>query len=342
MSPALLALGYAIAAAWCLPAPLARLTARGVSARLGLAAWLTAMASVLAALAVALQQLTSAAVAGWSRLAQAVCQSVAGSTCTPTEYRSAIFELGLAVVTAAAALASAVGAWRYGRGVQRSRRRAQAHGEVARVAGHGLSDHGLADQGLAGRVLAGHGQVTVIDAPRPAAYCVPGRPGTIVLTSAALAVLDQAQLTAVLAHERAHLAGRHHLLTTLSRCLGVSFPAVPLFSLGAEEVGRLAEMCADDTAARLSDRRTVVAALLAMGTGTAVPAVPAVALGATGGPVVVRVQRLLEPPRRVSRAWHRIALTAVILLLSLGPALATPGPAGLLAGVLTGHGAGLG
>ena len=57
MRPALLVLGYALAVACCLPALLARLTSSGISARLGLAAWLTAMASVLASVVVALQYL---------------------------------------------------------------------------------------------------------------------------------------------------------------------------------------------------------------------------------------------------------------------------------------------
>ncbi len=92
------------------------------------------------------------------------------------------------------------------------------------------------------------------------------------LTSGALAVLDPAQLTAVLAHERAHLAGRHHLLIALIRALAASFPAVPLFTQGHAEVARLAEMRADDAAARRSGRPALVAALLAMGTGAAVPA----------------------------------------------------------------------
>jgi hypothetical protein len=55
--------------AWYLPAVLTRLTAHGASARLGLAAWLTAIASVLASLLVAMQFLIRAAVDGWSRLA---------------------------------------------------------------------------------------------------------------------------------------------------------------------------------------------------------------------------------------------------------------------------------
>lgn len=119
MRPALLALLYALAVAWYLPALLMRLTARGISARLGLAAWLTAMASVLASLLVALQFLARAAIAGWSRLAEVVCRSVAGGACGPAVYQSAIFELALGLATLAAALTLAVLAWRYGRGVQR-------------------------------------------------------------------------------------------------------------------------------------------------------------------------------------------------------------------------------
>jgi hypothetical protein len=66
---------------------LTRLTASGTSARLGLAAWLTALASVLALLVVATQYLVTAAVAGWSQLAEAVCRSVAGGACTAAVYR---------------------------------------------------------------------------------------------------------------------------------------------------------------------------------------------------------------------------------------------------------------
>ncbi len=78
-----------------------------------------------------------------------------------------------------------------------------------------------------GRALPGTPAV-VLDDPRPAAYCVPGRPAGIVLTSAALAVLDPAQLDAVLSHERAHLASRHHWLVTLTSGLVAATPAVPL------------------------------------------------------------------------------------------------------------------
>ena len=59
MTSALLTLGYALAVAWLTPRLLSRLTARGASPRLGLAAWLTAMASALASALAALWFLRS-------------------------------------------------------------------------------------------------------------------------------------------------------------------------------------------------------------------------------------------------------------------------------------------
>ena len=305
MKPALLVLGYALVVAWCLPALLTRLTAAGLSARLGLAAWLAAMVSVLASLLAAIQYLFTAAVAGWPQLAEAVCRSVAGGACTTVVYRSAAFELGLGLAAVTAALALAVLAWRYGRSVQRAQRRTRAHAEAARITG---------------RRLPGAGAAVVLNAAQPAAYCVPGRPAAIVLTSAALAVLDPGQLNAVLAHERAHLAGRHHLLIALTRALAATFPGVPLFTRAPAEVARLAEMCADDAAARRSSRPALIAALLAMGTGTALPAA---ALAATTCAVSARVQRLLEPAPPARHARNRLALVTVMLLLAVVSGLVT-------------------
>jgi Zn-dependent protease with chaperone function len=313
--PALLVLGYALAVAWYAPPVLARLTGPGASARLGMAAWSTAMASVLASALVALQFLVRAAIAGWPRLAEAVCRSVAGGACAPAVYRSAAFEFGLGLAAVPAARGVPAAAWRYGRRVQQGQRRTRAHADAAR---------------MTGRRLPGVSATVVLDAAQRVAYCVPGRRATIVVTSGALAVLDPAQLTAVLAHERAHLAGRHHLLIALTRALAASFPAVPLFTRGPAEVARLAELRADDAAARHSGRPALITALLAMGTGAAVPAA---ALAATACAVTARVQRLLEPPRRSRRARYGLALTMVMLPLALAPGLAVT-----LAGPLTAHG----
>jgi len=238
-------------------------------------------------------------------------------------YRSAVFEVPLGVAAIAAMLTAAVLAWRYGRAMQRAGRRTRAHAEAARITGRRLPVDGSAGRTVTGEW--GGGATVVLDAPQPAAYCVPGRPAAIVLTSGALAVLDRDQLGAVLAHERAHLAGRHHLLISLSRGLAASFPGVPVFTRGPAEVARLAELCADDAAARRTGRPALVAALLAMGTGAAVPA-PALAV--TSGAVSARVHRLIDPPRRGRHARYGLALAAVMLLLTSvsGLVIAFAGP----------------
>ena len=304
MSAALLVFGYTLAVAWSVPLLLSRLTRHGISAGLGLGAWLTAMATVLASAGAAVALLADAAIAGWPRLAEAVCRSVAGRACTPVVYRSAAFEVPLGAAAAVATLTAVVLALRYGRTLQKAGRRTRAHAEAARITGRRLVVTGDGEAG---------GATVVLDAPQPAAYCVHGRPAAIVLTSGALAVLDRAQLGAVLAHERAHLAGRHHLLISQSRGLAASFPGVPVFTQGPAEVARLAELCADDAAARRSGRSALVAALLAMGTGAAVPD-PALAV--TSGAVTARVHRLLDPPRRGHHVRYALALAAVMLLLA--------------------------
>jgi len=330
MSAALLVFGYTLAVAWSVPVLLSRLTRHGISARLGLAAWLTAMASVLASAGAAVALLAGAAIAGLPRLAEAVCRSVAGRACTPVVYRSAAFEVPLGAAAIAATLTAAVLAWRYGRAMRKAGRHTRAHAEAARITGRRLpvtvaGPGGAVKWEREGGWRLRAGATVVLDAPQPAAYCVPGRPAAIVLTSGALAVLDRDQLGAVLAHERAHLAGRHHLLISLSRGLAASFPGVPVFTRGPAEVARLAELCADDAAARRTGRPALVAALLAMGTGAAVPA-PALAV--TSGAVSARVHRLIDPPRRGRHARYGLALAAVMLLLTSvsGLVIAFAGP----------------
>lgn len=316
MSGALLVLGYAVVVAWWVPALLSRLTAGGLSARLGLAAWLAAMASVLISAEAAVLFLVKAAIAGWPGLAEAVCRSVTGQVCAAAVYRSAAFELGVSLAAVLAASAAVAVGWRYGRRLRRSRRQTRAHALAAPIVGRRLP-----------LTSPGGEPAVVLDDPRPAAYCVPGRPATIVLTSGALAVLDPEQLAAVLAHERAHLSGRHHLVLALTKSLAATFPAVPVFARGSAQVARLAEMSADDAAARRSGRRTLLAALLTMGTGQAIPAA---ALAVTGGVVTARVQRLLDPPcyARVARVQTALVtvtgllVTATILLTAFAGPLA--------------------
>jgi Zn-dependent protease with chaperone function len=233
-------------------------------------------------------------------------------------YRSLLYEASVTALAVIVVIAALAALWRYCHRVQRAQRRTRAHAQAALLAGHALP-------GDAGTV--------VLDDPRPAAYCVAGRPPAIVITSSALAVLDKPQLVAVLAHEHAHLNGRHHLLATVTRGMTAALPGVPLFTRGAAEVARLAEMAADDAATRSAGRRPLVTALLAIAIGTPVPATDLAGsspgLGATSAPglaaaayaVPDRVERLLNPPGPGAVAASRLVLTAASVLLILLPAM---------------------
>jgi bla regulator protein blaR1 len=165
---------------------------------------------------------------------------------------------------------------------------------------------------LAGQPVAGFAGVTVLEHQRPFAYCLPGQPGPVVLSSAALWRLDAGQLAAVLAHERAHQAGHHHRLVLLAQLLRVGFPWLPAAHLAHQAVGRLVELAADDTAARAHGHRQVAAALAALGDAK----IPQAALGAAVVSATERVRRLLTPPQ------HGDPLAPLVGLLGLGLPLA--------------------
>lgn len=162
----------------------------------------------------------------------------------------------------------------------------------------------------------------IVDAPQPMAYCLPGRDNLVVITSAAQAALTGTQLRAVLAHERSHLAGRHHIALTAAYTLVRAMPWLPLFRLAGKHVPMLLEMRADDLAAQAHGSSTVAHAINAM---TNTPS-PAGSVGAGGPFVQVRVGRL----RRPVTGWRRRSASAVtamvVLLYAAGPYLATIDP----------------
>jgi hypothetical protein len=154
----------------------------------------------------------------------------------------------------------------------------------------------------------------------PAAYCLPGPGRRIVITTGAIGALDEGQLRAVLAHERAHLRGRHHLLVNLAGALSAAFPRVPAFRIAREQVARLAELSADDAASAAAHRLAAAGALLNLGAG-----VPAAALGA-GSADAARVRRLIDGPAAISRT-RAAAVTSTVAAVAFVPLLLLAGPA---------------
>ena len=151
--------------------------------------------------------------------------------------------------------------WVYGSAATAARRCRAAHDDVLAV---------IARPGPAA-------DVRIIDNDHPAVYCLPGH-RRIVVTTGALTRLDSGQLDAVLAHERAHLSERHHLLLALATALARAFPAVRFFAVAAQQITYLVEVAADDAAVRRAPRLTVAAALLAVANA----GVPVGSLGAGG------------------------------------------------------------
>ncbi|MGA8112956.1 MAG: M56 family metallopeptidase [Actinocatenispora sp.] len=156
----------------------------------------------------------------------------------------------------------------------------------------------------------------VLDHPRPAAYCLPGGTPRVVLTSGALALFDDEELAAVLAHEHAHLTERHDLVVLPFAAWSAALPWLPTVRACRGAVDRLIEMVADDRACAHCDRAVLACALARFGGAGA----PAGALAATGGgQLSVRIGRLLDPPVR-SRAL-RVVLLALAAALLVMPTL---------------------
>jgi Zn-dependent protease with chaperone function len=164
------------------------------------------------------------------------------------------------------------------------------------------------------------GEATVLDTPGVAAYCLPGSRSRVVLTAGVVELLDEDELDAVLAHERAHVAERHDLVVLPFAAWVAALPWIPGVRAARAAVARLVEMVADDRACAGRNRAVLASALARVGTATA----PAGGLGAADTAVLDRVNRLLAPA--VPAPWtRRLALGAAVVLFVL-PVLAVALP----------------
>jgi beta-lactamase regulating signal transducer with metallopeptidase domain len=267
--------------------------------------YLTATWSVVAALGLAGLTLAVHATAlggGLSHLIGACVLRLRATYATPGGAAVAGLGLALAGGLAARTMVTAVTQLRA------TGRQALRHAETARLVG-------VAEPAL-GAVLVEHSQ--------PAAYCVAGRHPTVVLTTGALQALDPGQLGAVLAHERAHLAGHHHRLLAMARIGRQVLPFMPLMRDADAQVARLVELRADDAATRAHDPGRLAAALVVLATAAATS--PAPALGAAVTDTVQRIHRLLDPAEPLSRVRRQL-LRATATALALTPVLLALAPA---------------
>jgi Zn-dependent protease with chaperone function len=165
----------------------------------------------------------------------------------------------------------------------------------------------------------------LLDHPAPVAFCIPGARPLLVLSSGMVAELDEEQLAAVVAHERAHLREHHHLLLLPFVAWEAALPVLPAAARAHAAVRELVEMRADDVAlASLTGpapRRTLAQAIVAVAGAEGAGGVPEGALAVSGGPTRARVVRLIEPPRPLTPLARWTALAAAALLLLAPTAL---------------------
>lgn len=289
---------YVVAVLSIGPKLLVRLTADGGAPRLAIAAWLTAVVTALGSSIAAIALLLIEAAGHWDS-PDALLVS-----CLERLHAILVGHAGWpARIVATVAVAIAVGSLvaicvRIGRALSRMRTHTFAHADAVRLVGR--SDGS---------------DVVFIEAPEPAAYCVAGRPPAIVVTTAALAALDEAQLAAVVAHERAHLDGHHAYVVAAMRGLTAALPKIGLFACAATHISSLLEMCADDAAARRHGRQPLLAGLLTLsGANT-----PAHGLAAAGVAVLARAERLSDPARGFARIQTHVTLSGAVAAMTATP-----------------------
>lgn len=194
----------------------------------------------------------------------------------------------------------------------------------ARVRAQAREEH-LAVLRVAGRREAGPHPTMWLDHDSPLAFSLAGRPGVVVATEGLHRHLAPDQVDAVLAHERAHLDGRHHLLVAFGDVVAATLPFLPLFKRASAAIRELVELAADATAVRIHGAATVRAALL----GVSAHCAPGTALAMSRDAIEPRLARLRcadRPSSRTRRAGSCVLTgTAALILpaLTASAALAT-------------------
>ena len=160
------------------------------------------------------------------------------------------------------------------------------------------------------RDLSFNGEVVIVPSDRVVAYAVPGRPGHVVVSAGMRDVLDDDEYSALLAHERAHLDGRHHRFVLIGNIAAAAFPILrPL----AHQIEFSTERCADETAAVVVGDRSLVAraiAAAALADHDQAPSLGLVNLGVVG-----RVEALLEEEGSRTRSLEVVAAIGLLAVM---------------------------
>ncbi len=171
---------------------------------------------------------------------------------------------------------------------------------------------------------------------RPLAYSMGGRSPRVVASSA-LATLEDADRYAVLAHERAHVRGRHHLVVRFAVVAATALPRVPLFRAAPAAIRLLVEMSADAEASRRCGQDAVASALHAVASGPpGRPHASGAILGITDEQMapILRARLAWLGHRHGARIWARShGARAIAFATSAVPVIALVGALAALVGL---------
>ncbi|WP_308161517.1 M56 family metallopeptidase [Mycolicibacterium goodii] len=169
------------------------------------------------------------------------------------------------------------------------------------------------------------GGVLWLPVAEPLAYSLAGHPPVVVATCGLHGVLDDEAVNAVLAHEHAHVARRHHRLVALADAVAAGLGWLPLMRQSPSLVRTLVEMDADAHAAQIHGQHRLIRALQTLQHAAAPPA----ALGIAGECTQLRIDRLVA--RRSAGAgrlggaatrWSSALIVGMACVLSLSAVIA--------------------
>jgi Zn-dependent protease with chaperone function len=141
---------------------------------------------------------------------------------------------------------------------------------------------------VSARACARGRDLRVLEVAQPLAYCLPGVRGRVVVSEGTLDSLAEAEVAAILGHERAHLRARHDLVLEAFTAAHAAFPRFVRSASALDAVQLLAELLADDAAVRVAGRAPLARALVTCASGRT----PLGALAAGGTHTLLRVRRL--------------------------------------------------
>lgn len=169
--------------------------------------------------------------------------------------------------------------------------------------------------------------LVVVEDDVPDAYALPGVGGRVVVSTAMLRALSADERRVLLAHEMAHLTGRHHAYVQLAE---LAAAANPLLRPAAAAVRTAVERWADEVAAdEVGDRSLAARALARAGLARAAATrhgpgrghATSVALAGADGEVADRARALLTGPPRPRPALA--AGLAALMLATVGAVAVT-------------------